>query len=460
MNASKNLLDRSAAESLLFSLSDEFALVRNPEYVYPPFEIYPLPPKKDLLDRGMAAAVMDMDGTTTTTEALCLHSLETMVRRAIGAEDKAGWPGLDREKDYPNVIGNSTTKHVEYLMRVYGDRFDPEFFTSRLYFALAWNYANRPERRVETRATAAALGLEPLLQFEIPAEGSFDSADTEMFLGRVRQFADGGRLRTRLEDPSLRVRAAIEVYYQEYHSILMGIGEGKSAGISLHLFGTPDRRLIEPMKGIGYFLALIEGLLGEEAELGFETLLEHLLSLGYPAQEIIEGQSRLRDMGAYFARNPALVGLVTSSIEYEAGIVLSEVFSVLQKEVADWPVGERTRDRVTARFADYRQTYAAVVTATDSCEIRLKPHRDLYSLALSRLGIGPGDFDRVIGFEDSESGSLAMRAAGIPLGVALPFPETTGHSFETSSYVAHGGLPEVILLKNCFLPLTLLREGV
>ncbi|MFW6256113.1 MAG: hypothetical protein ACOC54_04765 [Candidatus Sumerlaeota bacterium] len=48
-------------------------LVRNPSYLASPVEIYPLAdiPEKPLPRvRGM---VMDMDGTTTTTEPLCLH---------------------------------------------------------------------------------------------------------------------------------------------------------------------------------------------------------------------------------------------------------------------------------------------------------------------------------------------------------------------------------------------------
>ncbi|MCP4643179.1 MAG: hypothetical protein GY851_22215 [bacterium] len=78
-----------------------------------------MPPKRTTLRAGMTGAVMDMDGTTTTTEPLCLHSLDTMVRRITGHAADPAWRGLDRERDYPHIIGNSTTKHVEYLVRTY-----------------------------------------------------------------------------------------------------------------------------------------------------------------------------------------------------------------------------------------------------------------------------------------------------------------------------------------------------
>jgi beta-phosphoglucomutase-like phosphatase (HAD superfamily) len=456
MNPKKIIVEKSEAASLLSSLSEEFAVVRNPESVFPPFELYPLPPKQRLLHRGMIAAVMDMDGTTTTTEALCLHSLETMVRRLIGADDDSKWPGLDRAKDFPHIIGNSTTKHVEYLIRTYGQRLDSESFRLRLFFALAWNFANRPERRAEIRSTGAALGIGNLLEGGLAAKVGTGSAGPEAVREAIDQVPNYDNVPLRLEDETQVVRAAIEIYYQEYHSILMGIAKGEGQAIATRLFGNSDRRLIEPMKGVGYFLAMIRGLLGADAEFGFEEIAAQLSSLGFSQVEIERNRPVLRKLGRYFAANPVAVGLVTSSIEYEANVVLTEVFRILKEEARDWNVDERVRDAAEELFSDYRNAYGAVVTASDSCEIRLKPHRDLYSLALSRLGIGPAELDRVIGFEDSESGTVAIRAAGIPLGVALPFPETEGHSFDAASQIATGGLPEVVLLKHCFLSQDLL----
>jgi beta-phosphoglucomutase-like phosphatase (HAD superfamily) len=82
--------------------------------------------------------------------------------------------------------------------------------------------------------------------------------------------------------------------------------------------------------------------------------------------------------------------------------------------------------------------------------MRLKPHRDLYSIALHKLNISKTGFDNVIGFEDSESGTIAIRAAGISKCIALPFSETSGHNFEAATHICNGGLPEVLFEHNLF----------
>ncbi len=156
-------------------------------------------------------------------------------------------------------------------------------------------------------------------------------------------------------------------------------------------------------------------------------------------------------MGVFFEANPVKLALVTSSIAVEASIVLGEVFRVIVEELPAWPVSSERRRRLADGFSHLDQVYDARITASDSSEIRLKPHRDLYALALHRLGVGPGDFHRVMGFEDSESGVVAIRAAGIPICCALPFAMTQGHRFEAATHVCPGGLPEVMLLKHCFL---------
>ncbi len=82
-------LDAEQAGRLLGRLPEElgvteFARVRNLDYVFSPYEIYPLAPRvRPPLERIVAFAV-DMDGTSTTTEPLALNSLEYMVRRFTG----------------------------------------------------------------------------------------------------------------------------------------------------------------------------------------------------------------------------------------------------------------------------------------------------------------------------------------------------------------------------------------
>ena len=68
-------------------LGDEFVIVENPNYIHPLFEFCPLTPKIHRIRGNIAGIVQDMDGTTTTTEALCLYSLEYMVRKITGRKD-------------------------------------------------------------------------------------------------------------------------------------------------------------------------------------------------------------------------------------------------------------------------------------------------------------------------------------------------------------------------------------
>jgi len=106
------IVNQNEAIQSLSLLSDEFVIIKNPDFIFPDFEVVPLA-RKILQPEKIVAAVMDMDGTTTTTEELCVESLEFMVRKMSGLVTKDQWKGLD-EKDYPNVIGNSTTKPVSY----------------------------------------------------------------------------------------------------------------------------------------------------------------------------------------------------------------------------------------------------------------------------------------------------------------------------------------------------------
>ncbi|HQN02189.1 MAG TPA: hypothetical protein PLL36_14005, partial [Candidatus Hydrogenedentes bacterium] len=214
-------------------------------------------------------------------------------------------------------------------------------------------------------------------------------------------------------------------------------------------------RPIEPMPGIGIALAMLKGWLGEEVTALGEMLAAPLREANeYKPEAISAGLERLPALGRYFADTPAKIGLVTSSIAAEAEIVLGEVFRVIQEEIADWPLPQERREFLMERFADPNHVYDARITASDSSEIRLKPHRDLYAIALHGMGVMPDRFHCVAGFEDSESGTIAIRAAGIPLCCALPFAMTRHHHFEAATQVCPGGMPEVALLKNFFLPIS------
>ena len=445
------LSSREAARRVA-ELGEEFALLRNPSYVHPDYEVVPLAPKITGPVSGLTAAVMDMDGTTTTTEPLCLHSLETMVRRVMSPRAERQWEGLDPVRDYPNVIGNSTTRHVEYLIETYGERIEREEFARAYLQAALWTLVEGPDprRREEVRTNLRALGWAALLE-EKPVENILagEGFSANRHRDCIADLLDRYAARLRMDDFSLRVRAAVDIYYHRYHEILSRIAAGETDLPDVDL--PAGQRLIEPMPGVATFLCLIKGWLGEEA-----GDLEPLLREEMPPESRDDlpspgvARKKLARLGRRFRDNPLGVGLVTSSIRYEAEVVLGEVFSVLQEQIRDWPV----RSDLGDRFDDLANVYDAVVTAGDTSEIRLKPHRDLYSIALHALGVDRAEFDTVIGFEDSESGTIAIRAAGIGLCVALPFTDTAGHHFGAAGREVAAGLPEVLLRHGMFLDLS------
>ncbi len=447
--------DAAHAADLITRNGEEFVVVENPGYVFPPYDIYPLSRRANRLDGMLAGAVMDMDGTTTTTEPLCIHSLEMMVRRITGREQNTQWPGLDPERDYPHIIGNSTTKHVEYLIRTYRADIQDAALQRFYIYGAAWTLGKAADegRRKEVANTCAALGIGALLQdHRFVALQKADNLDAADARAAVDTLAAEYGPKMALGSISAIVRAAIDIYYQRYHFILALLDSGKAQGLNESILGDPHKHLICAMPGIGVYLALIKGWLGDDADQCYGILRDHLVKEGMKAADVDALRPRLAALGKRFTQQPAAVGVVTSSIHYEANIVLNEVFRVVREELANWDIAPALRTRLAEGFASPGAYYDGIITASDSSEIRLKPHRDLYCIALHQLGISPDNFGKVAGFEDSESGTIAIRAAGIPICCALPFHETRNHTFTAATHVALGGIPEVILVHNAFLP--------
>ncbi len=221
----------------------------------------------------------------------------------------------------------------------------------------------------------------------------------------------------------------------------------------LEIFGDSSKQLISPMPGVFVFLSLIKGWLNDGVTKFSEVLIE---DYKIKSGNIFNGNTdkvneSLGKLSRFFKSNPLKVGVVTSSIFYEADIVMTEVFKSLTNQIDELKLSNEKNDFLKEKFSQYNNVYDSFVTASDSSEIRLKPHRDLYSIALHQLGISKSNFDKVIGFEDSESGTVSIRAAGIGLCIAVPFAQTSGHNLQAASFVCNGGLPETILDKNIFL---------
>lgn len=447
------------AADFVKQLGEQFAVVKNPSYVHPAYELYPLAPPVETPLKKLSAIVCDMDGTTTTTEPLCLHSLEYMVRRINAWPSEKDWEGLDPVIDHPHVIGNSTTRHVEYLIQTYGDRLDKNAYLTALIEGTGWTMAlgKDPNRRQEARLSALHLGLGEVWE---RGEGAELLGREAVTLEQIAEFAaaQATRRRESFETGSQSdiVRGAIEIYYARYHQILEGINAGRGEELSQQLLG--GGHLIEPMPGIPFFLALIRGYLrAEEAGVIYDARAadqlkqKHVMPAQRTPESLAEKKAGFLKAVQRLIESPLKIAIVTSSIRYEADIVLKALFEVIHSEMEQWPIDASRRRAVADQMADPQSYYDAIITASDSSEIRLKPHRDLYSLALHQLGLSPARFNEVIGLEDSESGVTAIRAAGVGLSVAVPFEETAGHDLGAATRILNGGLPELMYLNHFFL---------
>ena len=428
--------------------ASEVAVVRNLGYVYSPVEVYPLAPKvTEPMDR-IAAFAVDMDGTSTTTEPLALHSLEYMVRRFTNRMTREEWPGLDRTLDYPYVIGNSNFRHTEFLVNRYEAHLDVDALRSAFIEALLWTLACMDDRHrlKDIRIDAVNCGLEPLLADpEFNALKESGDVTSENAAALARTFDERYRSAFDVSHHSALVSAALDVYYLRYHSILRLVERGEGKRLSGELLGDSSRHLVEPMPGYGVFLALIKGFLGEHAAKLAPVLLAHC-----PGDKA-EAERRLADLGRRFQRRPARIGLVTASIAYETHATIRAIFEVMREESAEWPLPGEMLSDLDAFFTDYMSAYDGFVCATDASEARLKPHRDLYTIALYQMSIPRKDYCRCVGLEDTEPGIISLRASGVGCAVALPNHDTTQQSYQAAAHVVHGGLPELILKHNLLL---------
>ncbi len=455
----KTMYTRNEVFAELETLGNEYVKVQNPDYIHPAFEFYPLAPKNMEPSQQIQAILMDMDGTTTTTEELCIHSLEYMVRKLSDRMSVDAWSGLDHQADYPHIIGNSTTKHVEYLCTKYSDSFIPEKSVRAFIYAALWTLltGKDKQRQEDVRNNLINLGLAGVITDEKYYLLAHTSSISEHdLLNTVDElFEKYGRTIVSLQ-MSDYVRLAIDVYYQRYHHILERIKAGESRNLSSELFANPDKHLIEPMPGVEIFLPLVKGWLGDD----ILNLYEHLIGAYEKKSGVhysLENQKsilkKLEALSRKFVQHPAKVAIVTSSIYYEADIVVAEVFKVLCERIEKMNLPDTKTSMLLEKFSRYQDYYDSFVTASDSSEIRLKPHRDLYSIALHQVGMKSEQFKNVVGFEDSESGTIAIRAAGIGRCVAVPFAQTSGHNFAAASHICKGGLPEVILYHSLFTAL-------
>ncbi|NUN08014.1 MAG: HAD family phosphatase [Ignavibacteriaceae bacterium] len=452
------LTNKNEIINLINQHDGEYVIINNPEYIFPEREFYRLADRNLNPLKMLDAVLMDMDGTTTTTEELCIHSLEYMVRVISGLESHLIWPGLDRTEDYPHIIGNSTTKHVEYLIQKYHKGIKSDNLSKAYIFAALWTLIYSQDLN---RVNEVKVNLKKFLPVKdsavfasiIPDKSNASKKGfAELLKSAAKKFY--GKLHIHGKDDI--VRASIDIYYQRYHEILHRIKKGESEKLQKELGLATGKSLIEPMQGTPVFLALVKGLLGNEADKLTDELISDYIRKDksfLPPSSTAGIWQKLRRLGLYFEKHPVKVAVVTSSIMYEAEIVLSQLFEEIRNVIAEWKINAARKKRILERFSSPHNFYDAIITATDSSEIRLKPHRDLYSIALYKLGVPKSSFRNVIGFEDSESGTIAIRAAGVGKSIAVPFAHTQGHNLAAATLIAEGGLPEIIIKNNIFIKL-------
>ncbi|MCX7847007.1 MAG: hypothetical protein N2595_03110 [bacterium] len=439
--------DQAAARLLHLATTlatNEVAAVPNLGVIPAPHDLYLLAPHTPLPVTSITAFAVDMDGTSTTTEPLALHALEYMLRRITGRINPDAWPGLDPVHDVPFVIGNSNFRHTEFLFTRYRSAIDPTAFRSSVMEAWLWTLLHMRDRQrlAEVRrhihlCDAAAVLNDPELLSAF-ANPPAPPEITQLIARLVARYAHS----VRPSHDSLAVAAALDVYYHRYHELLQRIERGEADALAQELLGA-QRHLIAPMPGYAIFVALVKGWLSDAAARALAPVLRaaHPRSTA-PAPHDLPTLLRLAQ---HFRSLPAKLALVTASIAYEAHVSMQEVLRVIRHEITTWPLPTAARDELSARFTNYHTVFDGFVTASDAWEARLKPHRDLYSIALYQMGVPSTAYSTCMAIEDTEPGIIAARAAGFGITIALPNRDTARQNYAKAARVLHAGLPELIL---------------
>jgi hypothetical protein len=425
-------LDEAQAE--LTALGEEFALIPNAPGIFPPHELVPLGTKFARLDGLPAAVFLDMDGTTAYTEPLFLHDVEEVVRRSTGWRSKEEWAGIEPERDYPNIVGYSTIRNLEYLYESVGHAIKPELFFAEVMESLIYLTENVVPEDVRGRVEALTKVYDMEAWCEhaktpsrLPASGN------ALVRECVARFPVIGQ--------EMFANFGLIIFYADYLNILQCVSRGAGAAISERIYGDPTVPAIRPLPGIALLCALIKGWLPEACAAELALILRR----DYPEMPVAG------DLGETLARlcrrfkdNPVPVALVTSSGFHEVNLVLQTVFRALREESAAWPLDERSWATVQSGFDSYANYFDAIVTCDDVIEGRTKPYRDPYTLALTRLGLDGDDAPRTLGFEDTEAGIIAQRGAGVGIPCAVPIEHTLGQDFRAAAHLLKGGVLEAI----------------
>lgn len=455
----KKYITNDEASEIITQLGVEFAVVNNPENIFPAFEIYPLAPKITAKQKNISAVLLNMEGIFISTENLHLHSLEYMVRQFSGRFEKSQWHGLDKIIDYPGLLGDSSTNPVEFLVQRYHNYIKPDFFAEAFMHSILWililGHDESWKKKVYTEL--AMLGYSEILNdpklSEYIALKEFNKYNanviTNYFIHKYNPVIN-------IQNFAQTVSAARFIYNRRYQEILEVIKLGEGANLAEEIFETNDISFIRPNPGAALFLALCRGWLGDDVKYLFDDLgdsLKTLNSIGYLISDKEAALDQLLKLSSRFEAHPLKTALVSSQNHYSTSILISESLNLLAAEVRKWKLPEARKSGILEKFSHFADVFDTIITKNDISPIRKKPHPDAYSIAITRLGFDRSRFNEIIGIENSENGIISLRSSGIGLSLAFPPPKSQSLSFAHSVQILQGGFPELILNHNCYISL-------
>ncbi|MDP4172845.1 MAG: hypothetical protein Q8933_02650 [Bacteroidota bacterium] len=452
----KRYITSDEASEIVTQLGLEFAVINNPDNVYPPFEIYPLTPKIQEAQKQLSSIVMNLEGIFASSEMLHLHSLEYMVRQISGRFEKEQWVGLDKIIDYPNLLNGSNANPVEFLIQRYHNFIKLDFFKEAYLHSALWTLIlGKDEKRKEVvRKNLKDLGCGDLLNdpklVEYVAQKEFGKYNANVI---TNYFLHKYDLNLTLQNFIITARAASDIYFKRVHEILELIKLGEGNNLAKEFFPGSEKLFIEPVAGIATMIAIVKGWLGGDAEFIFNELNDTLKknsSQNYRISDIESTRSNLKRLSLEFEKRPLAIALVSTETQYDTSIIINEALNIISSQIRRLKITEERKNLLIEKFSDYRNIFDTIVTFNDISKSRQKPFRDLYSTALSQLGLHQMRFNEILGIENSENGIISMRTSGIGLTVAIPPFKSNTQNLSEASFIAGGGIPEILLNYNCF----------
>lgn len=455
----KKILNSEEASEIVAKLGLEFAVVHNPAPLYPEIELYPLAPKITAPQKELSAVILDLEGTVCSTQELRLHSLEYVIRSISGRNSKEEWKGLDPLIDHPNLFGISISEAIRYLVQRYHNFIKAEELKTAYLHSVLWTIilSRSQERKREAIISLEHLGLGEMLKDpkleELTLQKEFTKYNSNVITGYFLH-KYGNHLS--LQNFDNTVRAASEIFFQHYYQMLELIRYGEGSSLAEEISGDSQTPIIRPMPSVPLLFALVKGWLGEDVNYLFEEISRELKAKSSQVYRISseeDAKLKLKKLAEHFRLHPLKIAVVTSSAFYEADIILSELFHTVSSQIRKWKLPQEKKEMLIEKFTDYKNVVDVFTTSGDASKIRPKPHRDLYSAALSQLALPQSMFNRILGFENTENGIIALRASGLGLVAAVPYNRNSRHDFSSAAFILPGGITEAVLNYNLFISL-------